>query len=157
MNLLFLHILLTLAWLALTGGFTAANFAIGFVLAIPVIWLSQRGDATFFYLVRLRRLAGFAAFFLWELLKANLRVAHDVLTPRHRMRPGVVAVPLETLSDMQLLVLTTLITLTPGTLSLDVSSSRGTLYIHAMYIDDLELFRQAIREGYERRVREVLK
>ena len=157
MNLLFLHILLTLAWLALTGGFTAANFAIGFVLAIPVIWLSQRGEATFFYLVRLRRLAGFAAFFLWELLKANLRVAHDVLTPRHRMRPGVVAVPLETLSDMQLLALTTLITLTPGTLSLDVSSGRGTLYIHAMYIDDLEQFRQAIREGYERRVREVLK
>lgn len=157
MNLLFLHILLTLAWLALTGGFTAANFAIGFVLAIPVIWLSQRGEATFSYLVRLRRLASFAAFFLWELLKANLRVAHDVLTPRHRMRPGVVAVPLETLSDLQLLALTTLITLTPGTLSLDVSSGRGTLYIHAMYIDDLEQFRRAIREGYERRVREVLK
>lgn len=157
MNLLFLHILLTLAWLALTGGFTAANFAIGFVLAIPVIWLSQRGEETTSYLVRLRRLAGFAAFFLWELLKANLRVAHDVLTPRHRMRPGVIAVPLEEVSNMQLLVLTTLITLTPGTLSLDISSDRGTLYIHAMYIDDLERFREAIRAGYERRVREVLR
>lgn len=157
MNLLFLHILLTLAWLALTGGFTAANFAVGLVLAIPVIWLSQRGEETASYLERLRRLAGFAAFFLWELLKANLRVAHDVLTPRHRMRPGVIAVPLEPQTDMQLLVLTTLITLTPGTLSLDVSSDRGTLYIHAMYIDDLEQFREAIRNGYERRVREVLR
>lgn len=157
MNLFFLHILLTLAWLALTGRFTAANFVIGFALAFPVVWLSQRGEATFFYLIRIRRLAGFAAFFLWELLKANLRVAHDVLTPRHHMRPGVIAVPLELETDMEILALTTLITLTPGTLSLDVSSDRKTLYIHAMYIDDPEQFREAIRKGYERRVREVLR
>lgn len=157
MNLFFLHILLTLAWLALTGKFTATNFVVGFALAFPVVWLSQRGEATFFYLIRIRRLAGFAAFFLWELVKANLRVAHDVLTPRHHMRPGVVAVPLELQTDMQILVLTTLITLTPGTLSLDVSTDRRTLYIHAMYIDDVDQFREAIKEGYERRVREVLR
>lgn len=157
MNLLFLHILLTLAWMALTGGFTAANFTVGFVLAVPVIWLSQRGDATFSYLVKLRRLAGFALFFLWELAKANLRVAYDVLTPRHHMRPGVVAVSLELETDMEILLLTTLITLTPGTLSLDVSSDRRTLYIHSMYLEDLEKFRQAIKHGYERRVREVLR
>lgn len=157
MNLFFLHILLTLAWLALTGRFTAINFIIGFSLAFPVVWLSQRGEATFFYLIRIRRLAGFAVFFLWELLKSNLRVAHDVLTPRHHMRPGVIAVPLELETDMEILALTTLITLTPGTLSLDVSSDRKTLYIHAMYIDDPEQFREAIRKGYERRVREVLR
>lgn len=157
MNLLFLHILLTLAWLALTGRFTATNFAIGFALAFPVVWLSQRGEAGHFYLVRIRRLAGFAAFFLWELLKANLRVTHEVLTPRLNVKPGVVAVPIELETDMEILVLTTLIALTPGTLSLDVSSDRHTLYIHAMYIDDVEQFRKAIKQGYERRVREVLR
>ena len=157
MNLFFLHILLTLAWLALTGKFTAINFIIGFALAFPVVWLSQRGEATFFYMIRIRRVASFAAFFLWELIKANLRVAHDVLTPRHHMRPGVIAVPLELQTDMQLLVLTTLITLTPGTLSLDVSSDRRTLYIHAMYVGDVEQFRESIKQGYERRVREVLR
>lgn len=157
MNLLFLHILLTFAWMALTGGFTSTNFVVGFVLAIPVIWLSQRGEGTFLLMVRLRRIISFSGFFLWELIKANLRVAHDVLTRRHHMRPGVIAVPLDTLTDMEILLLTTLITLTPGTLSLDVSSTRSTLYIHAMYIDDPEEFRQTIRQGYERRVREVLR
>ena len=157
MNLLFLQILLTLAWLALTGRFNAANFLVGFAIAFPVVWLSQRGEATFFYLVRIRRVAEFAGFFLWDLLKANLRVAHDVLTPRHHMRPGVIAVPLELETDMEILLLTTLITLTPGTLSLDVSSDRRTLYMHAMYIDDVDQFRRAIKQGYERRVREVLK
>ena len=157
MNLLSLHILLTFAWMALTGGFTSTNFVVGLLIAIPVIWLSQRGEGTFLFMVKLRRVISFAGFFLWELVKANLRVAHDVLTPRHHMRPGVVAVPLDTLDDMEILLLTTIITLTPGTLSLDVSSSRSTLYIHAMYIDDLEKFRQSIQQEYERRVREVLR
>lgn len=157
MNLFFLHILLTLAWLALTGRFSAGNFLVGFALAFPVVWLSQRGEATFFYLIKIRRLAEFAAFFLWDLLKANLRVAHDVLTPRHHMRPGVIAIPLDLHTDLEILVLTTLITLTPGTLSLDVSSDRNTLYLHAMYIDDVGQFRLAIKNGYERRVREVLR
>lgn len=158
MSLLFLHLLLTLAWIALTGGFTATNFVIGFVLAIPVIWLSQRGETTFHYLIRVRRLAGFALFFLWDLVKANLRVARDVLTPRYHMRPCVIAVPLEMQStDMEILVLTTLVALTPGTLSLDVSTDRRTFYIHAMYVDNVEQFREAIKQDYERRVREVLR
>ena len=157
MNLLFLHILLTFAWMALTGGFTSTNFLVGLVLAIPVIWLSQRGEGTFLFMVKLRRVTSFAGFFLWELVKANLRVAHDVLTPRHHMRPGVIDVPLDKLTDMEILLLTTIITLTPGTLSLDVSSSRSTLYIHAMYIDDPDEFRETIRQGYQRRVQEVLR
>jgi len=157
MNLFLLHILLTLAWVALTGGFTRVNFLIGFALAFPVIWLSQRGEATFFYLIRIRRLIEFAAFFLWDILKANLRVAHDVLTVRHHMRPGVIAVPLELQSELEILVLSTLISLTPGTLTLDVSSDRRTIYIHAMYLDDVEEFRGGIKQQYERRVREVLR
>lgn len=156
MKLLLIHLLLALAWMALTGQFTAANFAVGVVLAFPVLWLTQRGKTTFTYLTKIRQAGGFAAFFLWELLKANLRVAHDVLTLRHHMRPGVIAVPLDQATDLELLVLTTFITLTPGTLSLDVSTDKRTLYIHAMYIDDLAQFRNSIKQGYEKRVREVL-
>lgn len=152
-----IHLLLALAWLALTGHFSAANFAVGLALAFPVIWLTQRGRTTTGYLARVRRAIGFAGFFLWELVKANLRVAHDVLTPRHHMRPAVVAVPLDLHDDLEILALTTFITLTPGTLSLDVSSDRRTLYIHTMYLDDLEQFRRSIREGYEKRVGEVLR
>ncbi|MRR06566.1 MAG: Na+/H+ antiporter subunit E [Deltaproteobacteria bacterium] len=156
MRLLLIHILLALAWMALTGHFNAANFAVGLVLAFPILWLTQRGKTTFSYLTKIRQVGGFAAFFLWELLKANFRVAHDVLTPRHHMRPGVIAVPLDQASDLEILVLTTFITLTPGTLSLDVSSDKRTLYIHAMYIDDMTQFRESIKKGYEKRVREVI-
>jgi multicomponent Na+:H+ antiporter subunit E len=157
MRVLLIHILLGLAWMALSGHFSAANFSVGLALAFPILWLTQRGKSTFSYLTKIRQVAGFAAFFLWELLKANLRVAHDVLTPRHHMRPGVIAVSLDQATDLEILVLTTFITLTPGTLSLDVSSDRRTLYIHAMYIDDMTQFRESIKQGYEKRVREVLR
>ena len=102
-------------------------------------------------------LIGFIAFFIGELIKANLRVTWEVLTLRHHMRPGVIAVPLDLETDAQILLLTTLITLTPGTLSLDVSGDRKTLYIHAMFIRDREQMQHAIKQGFERRVREVLR
>lgn len=156
MRLLLIHLLLALAWMALTGQFSAGNFAVGMALAFPILWLTQRGKMTFSYLAKIRQIGGFVAFFLWELLKANLRVAHDVLTLRHHMRPGVVAVHLEQATDLEILILTTFITLTPGTLSLDVSTDKRTLYIHAMYVDDMTQFRDSIKQGYEKRVRELL-
>jgi len=105
--------------------------------------------------VKVFRLVRFALFYLQELFLANLRVAHDVLTPRHRMKPGIIAIPLDAKSDLEIISLANLITMTPGTLSLDVSTDRRVLYIHAMYIDDLEELRSKIKDGFEKEVMEV--
>jgi len=67
-----------------------------------------------------------------------------------------VAVPLSVKSDLEIMVLTNLISLTPGTLSVDVSHCRSTLYIHAMDVDDPEDLRRDIKDGFERRVKEAL-
>ncbi len=98
----------------------------------------------------------FALFYLREVILSNARVAHDVLTPTHHMKPGFIAVPLAELSDRQVLVLANLITMTPGTLSLDVSDDRTTLYLHAMYVEDAEALRRELVELYENRIREIL-
>jgi multicomponent Na+:H+ antiporter subunit E len=68
------------------------------------------------------------------------------------MRPGVIAIPLDAQTDIEITVLANLISLTPGTLSLDVSADRQTLYIHTMYLDDPEAARRGIKRGFERRV-----
>lgn len=148
------HILLTLAWGALTGEFSAANMAFGFLIGGLVLWRVRRRKKSQ-YLNRLRHLAGFLVFFVAELVSANLRVAHDLLTPRNRMRPGILAIPLELESEVQILALASLITLTPGTLCLDISEDRRTIYVHAMYLHDPEGVRRTIKEGFERRIREV--
>ena len=106
---------------------------------------------------RMARVGGLLLFFLWELLKANLRVAYEVLTPGFRFRPGVIMIPLDARSDAEITLLANLISLTPGTLSLDVSADRRVLYVHAMFIDDPERVKRQIKQGFERRVIEVLR
>lgn len=109
--------------------------------------------------VKVWQILYFILFFLWELLAANLRVAVDILTPPHQMRPGIIAIPLDVETDAEITLLTNLITLTPGTLSLDLSADRRVLYIHTMYIDrdDIDAARERIKSGFERRVLEVLR
>jgi multicomponent Na+:H+ antiporter subunit E len=109
-------------------------------------------------LVKLYQLVSFLLFFIWELILANLRVAYDVLTPRLHMRPGVIDIPLDVKTGAEITLLANLLSLTPGTLSLDVSEDRKTLYIHAMYIDtDAEAIRRRIKRGFERRVIELMR
>ena len=150
-------IVLPLIWMSLTGVFTLLNFAVGFVLSSIAIWLlGSRSEVAFVvYLGRLWLFLRFQAFFIRELIKANLRVAWEVLTPKHHMRPAIIAIPLDAESDLQISILANFITLTPGTLSLDVSPDRKKLYVHAMYVDDLDAFRQEIKEKLEKRVIEV--
>jgi multicomponent Na+:H+ antiporter subunit E len=95
---------------------------------------------------------------MWELLLANLRLACDVLTPGYHLRPGVVAVPLDARTDTEITLLANMITLTPGSFSLDVSADRRVLYVHVMYLDeDVDEFRRRIKNGFERRILEVLR
>jgi multicomponent Na+:H+ antiporter subunit E len=159
MKTFLLNLLLALAWVFLTGQFTLANFVIGFAAGYFILWLArERAEpeaAAYFY--KAPKTLGLLAFFTWELIKANLRVAYDVISPRQHMRPGVVAIPLDVQSDLEITLLANLITLTPGTLSLDVSTDRAVLYVHSMYIDDVADFRRHIKEGFERRIWEVFR
>ena len=77
------------------------------------------------------------------------------MTPQQRMRPAIVAIPLDVRRDFEITLLANLITLTPGTLSLDVSSDKRVLYVHSMYVDDIDAFRREIKNGFERRVKEL--
>lgn len=151
------NISLALIWAAITGRFALSNVLVGMVLGYLVLYLARpiMGPSTYF--TRIRRAVGFAAFYVRELVKANLRVAADVLTPRPRIRPGVLAIPLDARTDAEITMLANLITLTPGSVSLDVSSDRRFLYLHAMYIDDPEEYRASVKSSIERRVLEVLR
>jgi multicomponent Na+:H+ antiporter subunit E len=148
---------LALLWVGLTGGLTAVNFIVGLVLGYLVLLAVQGPLALRRPLTRLRKAGALLGIFLWKLILANLRVAWDVVTPRHRMRPGIIAVPLEARSDLEITALATLVSLTPGTLSLDVSDDRRVLYVHAMYLHDRDRIVRGIKHSFERRLLEVLR
>ncbi|MGE3539670.1 MAG: Na+/H+ antiporter subunit E [Candidatus Tectimicrobiota bacterium] len=157
MNALLWHILLALLWVAMHGQFTPAHFAVGLGLGLLILSCTRRVVGAPHYLRKVGQILNLGLFFVWELLLANLRVAYDVVTPRHRMRPGVIGIPLAARTDLEITLLSSMISLTPGTLSLDVSADRQTLYIHAMYLEDVEAVRRKIKDGFERRVLEVLR
>lgn len=150
-----MNLLLALAWGALAGKVTLVNFSFGFALGYLLLWLVRGRGASPTYFLRVRRVLGGLLYFLWELLIANLRVAYHVLAPLNRMHPGIVAVPIELATDVEIALLANVITLTPGTLSIDVSTDRRTLYVHALNVDDPAAFRRETKDGFERLVREV--
>jgi multicomponent Na+:H+ antiporter subunit E len=95
---------------------------------------------------------GLAAFFAWELLLANFRVAADVLHG-NRIEPAVVAIPLDVTSDGEILLLSMLINITPGSVTIDLSDDRRTLYVHVMHMTSADETRRSIKDGFERRVK----
>lgn len=97
----------------------------------------------------------FVVFLLKELLLANIQVARSILGPRARLEPCIVAVPLDLRGDFQITLLANLVTLTPGTLSLEVAEDRSVLWVHALHADDAEVLRRDIKEGFERRIQEM--
>ena len=152
---LFWNLLLALAWVTLTGSITAMNLLAGFIFGyVALMVLQKQVPVLKGYSRRIPRLVAFLLYFLKELVKSNLRVAYDIATPVWHMKPGVIAFPLRAETDMEILFVSSVISLRPGTLSLDVSDDRKVLFIHAMFLHDEEQLRNDLRE-LERRILKV--
>lgn len=156
MSSLLWNLALALVWVALTGRMTAVDFTIGFLIGSVVVFFVQRAGGVPRPFLKVYQSIDLLLFFIWQLILSNLKIAHDVMTPRHLMRPAFVAVPLDAKSDVEIGLLSNLITLTPGTLALGVSPDRTTLYVHALYVADRDELVADIKLGFERRVIEVL-
>jgi multicomponent Na+:H+ antiporter subunit E len=157
MNLFFINTFIALGYIGVQGQFSLSGFLIGFALGYLALWLTGPLYGQSRYFQRVPKTIRLAGFFLFELLLSTLRVFWDVVTPGHISRPGIVGVPLNAESDMEILLVANLISLTPGTLSIDLSEDRQTLYVHVMFLDDPDRFRQGIKDGVERRVLEVMR
>jgi multicomponent Na+:H+ antiporter subunit E len=157
MNALLWNLVLALTWGAMTGSFAVENLLIGFLLGFGVLYVSQRRHGRSTYFAKVLNVIRFIGFYLWSLLKANIRVAYDVITPRHYNQPGIIALPLDARTDAEITVLANLMTMTPGDLSIDVSSDRRVLYVHSMFITDPEALKRKMKEGFEHRVLDMLR
>ncbi len=149
-------ILLALAWAAMQGDITLANLMVGYGVGYVILaFLANGGVMPSTLASRTVHAVGLAWFFVRELLLANVRVAADVLRPHTGIRPAVVAIPLDVTSDGEILLLSMLINITPGSVTIDLSENRRTLYVHVMHMTSAEATRREIKEGFERRVKMV--
>ncbi len=91
-------------------------------------------------------------FFPIELFKSSIQVALIVLFPKDSIKPGIVAIPLKLKTDWGISILANTITLTPGTLTLDVSPDKKTLYVHCIALYDPKEFIRSIQQDFEKKI-----
>ena len=157
MNLFLLNIFLALGFSAVLGQLNLSGFISGFVVGYVALWLTKPLYGKTRYFERLSGVLRLIGFFGKELLVSNLKVLWDVITPQHISRPGIIGIPLDARTDAEIMLVANLISLTPGTLSLDISEDRRVLYVHVMFLDDIDQTRKQIKQGLERRVLEVMR
>jgi multicomponent Na+:H+ antiporter subunit E len=157
MNLFLLNIFLALGFSAVLGQLNLRGAAAGFVVGYLALWLTKPLYGRTRYFERLPKVLGLVGFFGKELVVSNLKVLWDVITPQHISRPGIIGIPLDARSDAEIMLVANLVSLTPGTLSMDLSEDRQVLFVHVMFLEDIEQTRRQIKEGLERRVLEVMR
>lgn len=151
MNTFAVNLLLAVSWAAFFGSFSALMLGSGFLLGYGVLWLLQpltgmraRYFGRVYYIIKL------VVMFHYELVVSTLQVLWDIVTPDHSAKPAIIEVPLDVKTDTGILLVTNLISLTPGTLSIDVSEDRKTLIVHAMFAEDPEAVCRSLKQGMEK-------
>jgi len=150
-----LNLVLATVFVALTGSVTLFDFVVGFVIGLGVVSLLSNAAGDGGYVRRIAGIFSFAVYFLYILVKANLEVTWEIITPGFSMQPRFLRYRVAGLTDVELTTLASAISLTPGTLSSDVSDDGETLLVHAMYARDHDAAIHAIDQLRYRLLREV--
>ena len=151
MTTLVANIFLAILWALLFGGFTWLTMLSGLIAGYGILWLLQPlKGAQSVYFRRVWYWGKLFVLFFYELLLSSLQVLWDIFTPQHLSNPAILQMPLDVKTDTGILLVTNLISLTPGTLSIDVSEDRKTLTLHAMFAEDPEAVCRQLKQGMER-------
>ncbi|MBP2031300.1 multicomponent Na+:H+ antiporter subunit E [Methanohalophilus levihalophilus] len=152
---------LGIAWCFLHGAINLPNFLVGLVLGFLVIRPFRElydfdEQATYSdFIRRIPKLGKYLSILMVEIIKASIVVAKIVLQPKMNINPGIIAVPVRTTKDVSITAIANTITLTPGTLTIDVSDDRSALYVHSIDVSDPKGLSDSIRDDLEEYVLEA--
>ena len=142
-------------WLLLVGTVAVAHVLLAALLAVLLPLLAQRlrdGNAG------MRRPAvalKLVAVVLWDIVLSNIEVARQILSRESKLRPGFIWIPLELTNPHGIAALAGIITMTPGTVSSELSPDRRFLLVHCLHLEDADAAIAQIKARYEAPLREV--
>lgn len=152
----FLTLILAGVWILLQNQVSAGMVVFGFILGLIIPQMTSNWWPDTPKGFRMGKMVPYSFMVLWDILVANLQVAWIVLTvPNARLRPAWIVVPLELKQPEAITVLAGTITLTPGTVSADLSDEGHSLLVHVLHTDDPDGVRDDIKTRYERRLLEI--
>jgi len=151
------NVVLAFLWATVMDEVTLVNLAIGFVLGLALLAFVTPHPGASPYALKLLYLVRLVGIVAWDMLVANLRIAHEILTPTMHNFPAIYAYEMEARTDAEVTLLALLITFTPGTLMLEASQDGRVLYVHMMFSTPREEFTRSLRERLERPLLRVLR
>ncbi|MGN5883270.1 MULTISPECIES: Na+/H+ antiporter subunit E [Staphylococcus] len=149
------NILLAIFWLFVNDSYTLNNFVLGFIFGLLLVYLMRKILPGRFYIVTLYYVIKLMVIFLIELIKANIDVIRIVVKPKIDNQPAFFVYDTDLKQSWEVVVLSTLITLTPGTIVLGVSDDQTKIYIHCLDFSTKEEEIEGIKSSLEKAVREV--
>lgn len=146
---------LAFIWIFLSNKPSLAAFLFGYALGALFLYLFYAQAKKTFYLKKLWKALVLMAVFFKEVVTANLVVLLYVVSPIKRMNPGIIAMHVDFATDFELVLLANMITLTPGTLTLEISTDNKTLFLHVLDCSEPEAVISHIRREFIDRIKEV--
>ncbi|MEZ5171693.1 MAG: Na+/H+ antiporter subunit E [Acidimicrobiia bacterium] len=144
---------LLLVWVLLWGGLSVANLVSGVVVVAGILLFFPLAAAARQGRLRPVRAISFVFFFVWELLKATWVVAWEIVTPGRGYTPGIICTEVRGVSDALITLVANFITLTPGTMTLEIRHRPTRLYIHVLHLRDPEQARRDVLRLEARAIR----
>lgn len=150
-----LNFFIAVVWMFMSSSFTASSFIVGYIIGLILIFMMRRFFHTRLYIWRAWAAIKLTLLFFKELTMSNISVLMLVIKPKLNIHPMIFALPTDLEHDWEITLLSSLITLTPGTIVLHVSDDQKTLYIHAIDVDDVEEAIDSIKNSFEKAIKEV--
>lgn len=152
----FHSLLLFVVWLLLNNSYSPGQIVLAtfFAITIPLLVDGMRSEQP-----KLKKpwlAVRYLFLVIYDIFVANIQVAALVLGPTKRLRPGFVAIPIELSTDVGITLLASTVSLTPGTVSTEVSEDKRWLYVHALHLGDEQELINEIKQRYERPIKEIL-
>jgi len=149
------NVILAFIWMFLQNTYEMPTFIAGYFLGMLMLFLFGRKTGQRFYMIRVWRILKLAGVFIREMIIACFQVLVLVIGGVKTINPGIIEYQTELQSPMQITLLANMITLTPGTLTLEVSEDNKCLFIHVLKIDNADTIRDNIKRNFENYIREV--
>ena len=154
----FLTVVLAIVWTMLQNKVSSGMVVFGIILGILIPWVTAAWWPDTPKSFRWGRMIPYSILVIWDIIVANIQVAWIVLTvPNSKLKPAWIAIPLELRQPEAITILAGTITLTPGTVSADLSDEGHSLLVHVLHTDDPDAVRDDIKNRYERRLKEIFK
>ncbi|EAR11185.1 Na+/H+ antiporter subunit E [Reinekea blandensis] len=147
--------LLLVVWILLTNSFSVGNLLLAVVLAWFIPFLVSRIQSDTSRVKKPGKAVRYVMVLLYDIIVSNIVVARQILGSAHKLQPGFIEIPLDLREPLPITLLASTISLTPGTVSTEVSKDRQCLFVHALNVPDEAALIAQIKSRYEAPLKEI--